>query len=186
MYYSDISDITGKLRDPDPEYRNCLVFREKLYGDLKKNLLALVKRVFQQFQSELILSNIPDDQILTHCHSFGRKDHIGCTPDFSNWKEQNGCWVLARHFNKNIPKNGDITQVDPSALLSLVCHCKLFTPRCGHPHELASSAHIVRRLRNSCYGHIPDLKITIKVIQKTRESSFDKIIERLNELSQII
>jgi hypothetical protein len=169
-------------------HQDYIDIRDKLYGDIKLKLYDLVKKVFTEFQQELISegfnSNSKDNLLATRCNNAGRKVRFSCPTNFTGWTSRNGCWVLARHFNKYIPISGEINKVDPSTLLTLVYWCPLF-PR----NQFSRLVYAVQHIRNHCYGHIPELQITEALLQNLpypSDQTVDNIFETLDRLVEEI
>jgi len=160
------------------DYLRCVIFREKLYEDLKLNLYNLVEKYFGLLKTDLLYSNLPDDEVDALCDN--RKIiEIYRTRDFTDWLGSNGCWVLARYYNPDIPEDGNRERIDPSTLLTLVCRSSQH-----FPPDLEASFKEVMLLRNKFYGHVPDLSISDDLISDFPETSFGPIIQKISEFAQ--
>jgi hypothetical protein len=67
-----------------------------------------------------------------------------------------GNWSTAVRFNRFFPPDGDENKIDPSLLLFVISKCDW--------GRISRKANRVRIIRNHCYGHIPQLKLTDTLI----------------------
>lgn len=188
-------DLLNKIQDlANTEYLDCLIIREKLYGTLKNRLYNYVKRVFHEFQRQLLSEQnqrgVPksDQELLVACKANRRKEHLAGVDDladFEYWDNpQVGCWVLAHNFISSIPTDGNILKIDPSSLLILINSCKLFR---GSLHYNWGLAYQMKFIRDSCFAHIPELRLCDDLIpdklQRLEKSitSVKDIIDRIQE-----
>ena len=170
-------------------YINCLAFRDTLY-ELKRDLYNLVKDVFRKFRDHL--NNTSFGALLGQC----RKHTCMTLTDnkikftlFSkdDWYQQLDGWrIIARIFDKHFPESGEYSKVDVTTLLNLICVCRLFRVEHGIPNELHTQTLRVKILRDTLYGHIPELSIPQEQfhIYPIGETNFEKIMQELIEFDR--
>lgn len=75
-------------------------------------------------------------------------------------KAINGDWNLAHRYNSNILEAGDLEKIDPSSLVKLINNIRDRNGQELFDWNLQRHVNRVRIIRNYCYGHLPELKIT--------------------------